>query len=118
MPAPVRLKDIEQDSPIELLKRRRVFGDKMLWAFVNLEQGCRVEQHRHESEQIAFLISGRARWCLGEAGTADYREVDGEAGTVLHIPSNYWHGIEALEETAILDVLSPSGEMGVDSQGR
>jgi hypothetical protein len=39
-----------------------------------------------------------------------------QGGEVLHLPSNLPHAVEALEETHILDMLSPPGPMGVDSQ--
>jgi hypothetical protein len=35
---------------------------------------------------------------------------------VVVLPSNFPHGVTAVERTLIFDVLSPPGEMGVDSQ--
>jgi quercetin dioxygenase-like cupin family protein len=37
-------------------------------------------------------------------------------GEVLQIPGNVWHGVSALEDTYIIDILSPPAAMGVDSQ--
>ena len=108
--------NIECDNPIALLTRRRVYGERMLWAHVNLAEGCEVALHQHENEQIAFVISGKVRWRLGEPGTDSYSEQVTEGGTVVHLPGGFPHGVVALEDTVILDVLSPPGEMGVDHQ--
>lgn len=89
----------------------------MLWAYVNLAKGCRVAMHSHENEQIAFVISGRVVWRLGDEDSPEHREVEVQGGTVIHLPSNFPHGVHALEDTVILDVLSPPGAMGVDRQG-
>lgn len=107
---------VEADNPIALLTRRRVFGDRMLWAYVNLAEGCEVAMHKHDNEQIAFVISGKVLWRFGEPGTDSYSEQITEGGTVVHLPGGFPHGVLALENTVILDVLSPPGEMGVDHQ--
>ncbi len=112
-----RLEEIEQDSPIALLRRRKLVGEKMLWAYINLDKGCHVAMHSHENEQIGFVISGRVLFRLGEEGSPGYREVIVEGGSVVHLPSNLPHGVDVLEDAVILDVLSPPGPMGVDKQG-
>lgn len=84
----------------------------MLFAMINLDKGCVVAVHSHASEQIAYVISGRVKWTLGPERT----EVEVTGGHVVRLPGDYPHGVEALEDTVILDVLSPVGAMGVDSQ--
>jgi quercetin dioxygenase-like cupin family protein len=111
-----RWKDIEPDHPIPLLHRQSMKGDRILFAKVHLEAGCKVALHNHESEQIAYVLSGRVRWGLGAPGTDERREFEMIGGEVLHLPSNLPHEVEALEDTHILDLLSPPGPMGVDSQ--
>lgn len=104
--------NVQSDHPVPLLTRRKIEGDNMLFAMVNLEKGCIVAVHSHASEQIAFVISGRAKWLLGPEQT----EVEVTGGQVVRLPGGYPHGVEALEDTVILDVLSPVGAMGVDAQ--
>jgi|SRR5579862_875233 len=106
--------ELEEDNPIPLLFRKRVFGEKMLFAKVLLKKGCHVTPHRHPSEQMSMTVSGHLRWTLGEPG----QEVETRPGSLLHIPSNVLHSVVALEDTEVIDVLSPPGAMGVDSQGR
>ena len=113
----VGLEQLEEDQPIDRLARRRLFGENMLWAHVRLAAGCHVAQHSHPNEQIAFVISGCVRWRLGAEGSAEYREQEVCGGTVVHLPGGFPHGVDAVEDTVILDVLSPPGEMGVDRQG-
>lgn len=114
----VPLSDVEEDSPVPLLHRKRVSGERILLAHVRLEKGCKVALHRHENEQVAYVVEGKVKWFLGEPGTAEHREVIVEGGTVLHLPSNFPHGVDALEDTLIVDLLSPPGDMGVDRMAK
>ena len=100
------------DSPAPLLDRQKIEGEKMLMAMVRLAKGCHVAVHSHASEQFAYVISGRVKWTLGIEG----REVVVTGGQVVHLPPNFPHGVNALEDTVILDMLAPVGAMGVGSQ--
>lgn len=111
-----RWSEIESDHPIPKLERWSMSGERMLAARVLLSEGCDVAMHRHESEQIATVIRGRVIWRLGHPQEPGYREVEVSAGTFIVLPSNQWHGVLALEESEIIDILSPPGAMGVDSQ--
>lgn len=109
--------EVASDSPVALLSRKRIFGEKAMVARVELAKGCEVAMHHHEMEQIACVMSGRVLFRLGELNTDAYREVEVRGGQVVELPSNFPHGVLALEDTLIFDVLSPPGEMGVDKQG-
>jgi len=111
------LRDLPEDRPVALLARRKVEGEKILFAQIRLLAGCHVAGHRHESEQVSYLVSGKARWTLGEPGAPGSRVLDVEGGNVVLLPPNVWHGVDALEETTVIDILSPPAKMGVDSQG-
>jgi quercetin dioxygenase-like cupin family protein len=67
-------------------------------------------------EQVACVMSGRVLFKLGKPGSEEYREVEVVGGQVVELPSQFPHGVHALEHTLIFDVLSPPGEMGVDKQ--
>ena len=110
-------KEIEQDHPIPLLHRQVITGDKILVAMVELDKGCKVALHHHDSEQIANVISGRVLWGIGAPGSPERQEFVMVGGQALRLPSNLPHEVEALEDSRILDMLSPPGPMGVDSQG-
>jgi quercetin dioxygenase-like cupin family protein len=86
----------------------------MLVAKVSLKKGCHVQRHHHPSEQMSVLLSGRVLWTLGE----ERRQVELTEGQMLHIPGDFEHEVVALEDTEIVDILSPPAAMGVDSQGK
>jgi quercetin dioxygenase-like cupin family protein len=104
--------EVPFDTPVPGLDRNGFAGDHMYVAKVFLHPGCEVKVHSHPSEQMSIIVSGRIKWFLGE----ERREVEVTGGHVLHLPSNYPHGVIAIEETLIYDILSPVGPMGVDSQ--
>lgn len=111
-----QLADTASDNPVPLLTRTKVEGERILLAHVQLEKGCHVATHSHENEQVAYIVSGRVKWRLGAEGEPGYREEIVEGGTVIVLPSHFPHGVDALEDTLIIDILSPPGAMGVDSQ--
>ncbi|AIE86219.1 cupin domain-containing protein [Fimbriimonas ginsengisoli] len=111
-----RWNEVAEDNPIPLLTRRTVKGERMMAARVRLEPGCVVAEHRHESEQIAVVLSGHVRWGLGEKGTPGFRYQEMRGGEVMVLPSNFPHSLEVYEAAEIIDFLTPIGPMGVDSQ--
>jgi quercetin dioxygenase-like cupin family protein len=112
MPNAVSWCDVASDNPIPLLRRQLVKGEKALVARVYLDEGCKVAMHSHESEQIAVIVRGKLLWTV--AGVEQVLE----GGSVLVLPSNVPHSVEALEDSEVFDILSPPGPMGVDSQAR
>ncbi|MEQ1822900.1 MAG: hypothetical protein ABL949_10330 [Fimbriimonadaceae bacterium] len=113
-PKPTNWPDLPSDNPIPLLNRQKLTAENILAARVSLEKGCVVARHQHVSEQVALQLSGHTRWQVGPDGEEETFDMVGEQ--VLHLPSNLRHGVVALEDTVILDILSPPGAMGVDSQ--
>ena len=108
--------ELAEDHPVPLLHRRKVTGEKAMVARVVLEPGCKVARHAHENEQIAIILSGKVKWLLGTPGTPSYEERVLTGGDTVVLRAMCPHGVEALEETVILDVFCPPGPMGVDSQ--
>ena len=109
--------DCPVDAPMALITRRRILGEKAMLSHIVLEAGCDVPVHAHENEQFAIVLSGKARFTLGEGDAQRVVDVEGSPeGTVLHMPANEPHGCLALERTVILDVFAPPSEKtGVDS---
>jgi quercetin dioxygenase-like cupin family protein len=86
-------------------------------AQVTLQKGCVIKTHSHESEQIAVILSGRARFGLGDELSADRTEVELTGGNVLVLDSWLPHSVEILEDSVIMDIFSPPADrMGVDDQ--
>lgn len=106
-----------RDTPMALLERQRIIGERAMLSRVVLREGCVVPEHAHENEQFAFVMSGRLRFVVGGGGR-ERREVVVGAGEVLHLPGGVPHAAEALEETVVLDIFSPpSATTGIDVPG-
>ena len=109
------LADLLCDSPMPLIRRRRVVGERMMISEVFLERGFFVASHQHENEQMVVMLSGRCLFTLGAEGTPAHREVVVHGGDVLVLPENVPHSCRALEDTRILDLFSPVSEKtGID----
>jgi quercetin dioxygenase-like cupin family protein len=89
------------------LDRRLITGEHMMLAHVYLKKGCIVPRHRHENEQLTYILEGALRFWIGED---ESEELVVRAGEVLHLPSNVWHKAEALHDTLDVDVFSPPRE--------
>ena len=94
-------KTVELEDLNPLLQRQMVVGEKMMLARVLLKKGCVVPLHRHENEQITYILEGALKFEI------DGREIVVGAGEVLCIPSNMPHKAIALEDTVDLDVFTP-----------
>ena len=66
-----------------------------------LLKGALIPEHQHPNEQTGYLVSGRMRF-FGEAG-----ETIVEPGTAWSIPGGVGHGVDALEESVVIEVFSP-----------
>jgi quercetin dioxygenase-like cupin family protein len=94
-----------------MLERRLITGDRMMLAHVYLAKGCVVPKHRHENEQLTYILEGALRFRIGDDGA---QIVVVSAGEVLHIPSNVWHEAEALEDTLDVDIFDPPRQDWLD----
>lgn len=108
--------EVSLDHPIPLLHRRVIRGENLMVAHVHLEPGCKVELHSHVSEQIAYLVSGHVRFFLYSDAGPERVDVEMRPGDVLILPPHRPHGVDAIEDSIIIDMLSPVGPMGVDKK--
>ncbi len=107
--------DVPADQPMQRLQRRRIIGEHAMLSEVLLEEGCLVPTHAHENEQFAYVLRGRIRFGIGAEGSAERHDLVLEAGEVLHLPPGVPHSAEALQETLIIDIFSPTSEKtGID----
>lgn len=103
------------DLPAEPLKggltRRLITAERMMIAHVHFDKGVEVPLHRHDNEQITYILEGALHFWLGPQGE---REVTVRAGEVLVIPSNLEHRALALEDTLDMDVFNPPRQDWLD----
>ena len=113
----VRLADLPADSPMPLLERRRLIGQKMMVSDIRLKKGFAVPTHAHENEQISIVLAGNLKFTLGpETGTPADRAVHViSAGMAIVLPSNLPHAAEALDDVHVLDLFAPPSQgTGID----
>src|SRR5438105_1564599 len=67
------------------IKRKVITGERAMVAQVFIAKGGVVPEHRHESEQLTYIMEGALEFEL-EGRTVVVRK-----GEVLHIPSNVPH---------------------------
>ncbi len=96
------------DIPAEPLKggisRKLISTERLMVAHVYFTKGDDVPPHKHENEQITYILKGALHFWLGEEGE---RELTVHAGEALVIPSNLLHRAHALEDTLDVDVFNP-----------
>ena len=81
---------------------RVVNGERMTLAAVDLKPGAVVAEHRHENEQLGFVLQGTLTFTIG----GETRDL--EVGDTYAIPSNVPHDVVAGPEGAtVVDVFAP-----------
>ena len=87
------------------IKRRTVtYGEKMYQMIAKLDAGSRMPEHKHPQEQIVHVLEGHVHMIV--AGVP--HEMRG--GDSLYLTSNVPHGAETIDDTMILDTISPPRE--------
>jgi quercetin dioxygenase-like cupin family protein len=96
--------EMPRERVSDVLDRRLITGDRMMLAHVYIKKGGIVPRHRHENEQITYILEGALKFWIGED---EGETVTVHAGEVLHIPPNVWHKAEALDDTLDVDIFDP-----------
>lgn len=99
--------DMPKEFVNDMLDRRLITGERVMLAHVYLKKKCIVPLHKHENEQLTYILSGELLFWVG---TEDSIPITLKAGDVLVIPSNVPHKAEALEDTLDMDIFSPPRE--------
>lgn len=99
-----RFDDMPLEKVNDQLQRRLVSGERIMLAQVHLEEGCLVQKHQHDNEQVVLVLEGALRFRLGEDLA---EEVIIRRGEVLVLPSNLPHEALALEKSLVADIFSP-----------
>jgi quercetin dioxygenase-like cupin family protein len=86
------------------ITRKLISSDRMMIAHVYFKKGGDVPLHKHENEQLTYILSGALKFWFGAEGED---EIIVRAGEVVVIPSNVPHRALALEDTLDVDVFNP-----------
>ena len=96
--------EIEKEILSPSIARKIISGEKAMVAQVFLVKGAVVPEHKHESEQITYILEGALLFEI------DGAEILVGKGQVLRIASWKPHKATALEDTLDLDIFSPIRE--------
>ena len=96
--------EMEKEVLSPVIARKIISGEKAMVAQVFLAKGAVVPEHKHESEQITYILDGALLFEI------DGKEILVGKGQVLRIPSWMPHKATALEDTLDLDIFSPIRE--------
>ncbi|MFL5719138.1 MAG: cupin domain-containing protein [Chloroflexota bacterium] len=87
----------------DTVKARRIEGERITLAVVELARDSVVPGHQHENEQLGMVITGSVTFTIGD----ETREL-GPGGT-WRIPSNVHHGVTTGPEGAVvIDIFAPT----------
>lgn len=101
------LVDVDRQPVIDVwgtaVRARRVEGERITLALVELVPDAVVPGHQHEAEQLGMVVEGSVRFTIGD----EQREL-GPGGT-WRIPSNVPHQVTAGPAGAtVIDVFTPT----------
>ncbi|MCE2390886.1 MAG: cupin domain-containing protein [Proteobacteria bacterium] len=93
------------------IRRRMVWGEKLMLVRWEFARGGYVAMHRHPHEQVVVVESGRLK--MNIAG----EEVALGPGDIRVIPPDTPHDAEVLEDARVMDVFSPPREDFLGDEG-
>ena len=100
----MNLKNIKQKEFFPGYKGKLVHGEKITWAFWDVEAGAVVPEHAHHHEQIMHVVNGEFEFTLN-----GLKKIYDD-GDVVVIPSNQPHSGKAITKCLLMDVFSPVRE--------
>lgn len=78
------------------------YNDDLMLCEVSLRRGAVMAAHAHPHLQTIYVVSGRMLLQRGEQSDVL------EAGESCALAANESHGVEALEDTLVIDAFSPA----------
>jgi quercetin dioxygenase-like cupin family protein len=95
---------IPEEEVTPLMRRKLLYGDKLMIAKMKFKNGFVVPLHQHENEQITQVLSGTIRFWFG----SDKEQVmDLHAGESVVIPANVPHEALMIGEVEETDTWAP-----------
>jgi len=95
---------MEEEQLNPRLRRKVLHAANLTVARLSLAKDAVVPEHSHVHEQIATVDKGALRFLI------DGGEQIVGAGQSIAIPPHVPHSVEALEDSAVIDVFSPARE--------
>ncbi len=99
-----KIKDIPAKKLMEGIVGHYAHGQNMSFGLVEITKGTIMPKHQHVHEQTTYIIEGQLDMNIGGV---DYSLT---AGSYFVIPSNVWHGANAITDCKVIDVFGPVRE--------
>lgn len=100
----INWEDIPTEQVAPKMKRKLVYGDKVMIAKMQFEDGFVVPLHSHENEQISQVLSGTVRFWFG---ANKEQTLDLNAGEVIVIPEHLPHEALMIGDVEAIDTWAP-----------
>jgi quercetin dioxygenase-like cupin family protein len=103
---PVALRDVISFSPEAGLTRQVLaYNDKLMLVRHLMDKGWVGARHSHPHEQLVYVVRGHLEFRSGTETTFEAR-----TGDSFVVPGGIEHQAQAIEESEVLDVFTPSRE--------
>lgn len=109
-----RWDDVALDRVTAMVSRKVLQSAGQQFSQVYLKRGACMARHRHEWEQVLYVLQGVLSVRSWEPETALAVDRQVREGELLVVPAGAWHQAEALDDTFAL-VMEPVGVSGRDA---
>ena len=104
----MKQKSVSEAKAVEMfdgvVRRTLSYNKEAMLCYFEFKKGATIPLHHHEPVQIGMCISGKIRFF----GQEPKDEFFATAGDAYVLDSNKPHGGEALEDSVIVEVFTPS----------
>jgi quercetin dioxygenase-like cupin family protein len=106
--AAVAVKSVEGKAVYggDLMVKPLITGDEMTFLEIRYAAGVGAPLHTHTHESIAYVVKGKVKSTVGS------EEFIMGPGDVCRHPTGVLHGLEALEDSVVVEIKSPAPDLG------
>ena len=90
----------------DMLVKPLIKGDEMTFLEIHYAAGVGAPLHTHTHESIAYVVKGKVK---STVGSEEFIMVPGD---VCRHPKGVLHGLEAIEDSVVVEIKSPAPEIG------
>jgi quercetin dioxygenase-like cupin family protein len=90
----------------DLMVKPLMKGDEMTFLEIRYAAGVGAPLHSHTHESIAYVVKGKVKSTVGSD------EFIMGPGDVCRHPTGVLHGLEALEDSVVVEIKSPAPDLG------
>jgi quercetin dioxygenase-like cupin family protein len=90
----------------DMLVKPLIKGDEMTFLEIRYAAGVGAPLHTHTHESIAYVVKGKVKSTVGS------EEFIMGPGDVCRHPTGVLHGLEAIEDSVVVEIKSPAPDLG------